>query len=364
MQICRAGSARVLTEEQQRILDETELDRRKIYFGAAGTGKTYLAMEKVRRLVAGGQKVLLTCFNRELGAYLRRDLAAELAEGKVAVTNFHDLLAKLLEAKGVPFTVPADPTERSRFFQDELVDKAYGLIAEMSEEEKYDALVIDEGQDFREDWFIVLQGLLREGEQGDFYIFADPYQSIFKTNAAYLAGIQVSKHRLTCNLRNSEAINNWLKELLPEAGLRSMQRGGMPVGFFPWQSGEEELRLVTKELGRLVSQRVRPERVAILSPHVMEKSAFAGREKIGEWPLVDAGIKQKEGKVVPSNAVRFYTIRSFKGLEADIVFLTGIRAGSQACTPGDVYVGSSRARFLLYLFYEEDYRFGGGKDER
>ena len=61
--------------------------------------------------------------------------------------------------------------------------------------------------------------------------------------------------------------------------------------------------------------------------------------------------------MIPSNAVRFYTIRSFKGLEADMVFLIGVRAGSQACTPGDVYVGSSRARFLLYLFHEEGYRF-------
>ena len=38
-----------MTEEQERILDETEDDKRKIYFGAAGTGKSFVAMEKAWR---------------------------------------------------------------------------------------------------------------------------------------------------------------------------------------------------------------------------------------------------------------------------------------------------------------------------
>jgi hypothetical protein len=230
-------------------------------------------------------------------------------------------------------------------------------------------MVIDEGQDFREEWFMILQGLLKGGEQGEFYIFADPGQTLFNADSDAYASFEVSRHCLTRNLRNTEAINSWLVELLGGSGPVATNRGGTPVGFFPWQSAEEELRLVTKELGRLVSQRVRPERVVILSPHVMDKSAFAGREKIGEWPLYEVGGwadgrvgrlgrrggGAKRGK--PSNAVTFQTIRSFKGLEADIVFLTGIRAGSQACTLNDIYVGSSRGRFLLYIFHEAGYQF-------
>jgi len=95
----------------------------------------------------------------------------------------------------------------------------------------------------------------------------------------------------------------------------------------------------------------------------MDKSAFAGRTKIGEWPLYDARAgadnrgAETGGRVSPSNALTFQTIRSFKGLEADIVFLTGIRTGSQACTPNDIYVSSSRGRFLLYVFHEEGFSF-------
>ena len=39
-------SKKVLTDEQERILEETGLDKRKVFFGAAGTGKTFLAMER------------------------------------------------------------------------------------------------------------------------------------------------------------------------------------------------------------------------------------------------------------------------------------------------------------------------------
>lgn len=48
----------LMTEEQNRILDETEDDRRKIFFGTAGTGKTFVVMEKARRLATQGKNVV------------------------------------------------------------------------------------------------------------------------------------------------------------------------------------------------------------------------------------------------------------------------------------------------------------------
>lgn len=44
-------SKRVLTEEQERILEETELNRHMLFLGSAGSGKTFVAMEKAKRLV-------------------------------------------------------------------------------------------------------------------------------------------------------------------------------------------------------------------------------------------------------------------------------------------------------------------------
>ncbi len=357
MQMFHSTSEKVLTEEQERILDETVYDRRKIFFGAASTGKTFIAMEKVRRLTGEGKKVLLTCFNRNLGKMLRRELADEVNTGQLVATNFHDLLMHLVRERGEQVAVPEEAGERAVFFRDELPELAFQHIADLAEDEKYDALVVDEGQDFREEWFFTLQGLLKGGEQGEFYIFADPAQSLFNTDSDAFATFDVSRHRLTLNLRNTEEINKWLTRLRSGHELKCKHRGGIPVGFFPWENAGEEPRLAGRELGRLVSQNVRPGRVVILSPRTMENSPFAGQDRVGKWPLVDARAVAEGGSDPPANAVRFYTIRSFKGLEADIVFLTGIRTGLQACTPGDIYVGCSRARFLLYVFHEAGFVF-------
>ncbi len=100
MQRYCSSAEKVLTEEQQRILDETAYDQRKIFLGAAGTGKTYIAMEKVRRLVKDKKRVLLTCFNRNLGELMRKALADEIEAGLLKATNFHDLLMTYLVERG------------------------------------------------------------------------------------------------------------------------------------------------------------------------------------------------------------------------------------------------------------------------
>jgi len=122
------------------------------------------------------------------------------------------------------------------------------------------------------------------------------------------------------------------------------------VAFFAWNDADEEKRLIQREAGRLVSQGLRPERITILSPHRKSKSSLAGVEKIREWPLIDL---EDTGQ----NGIKFATVRSFKGLEADVVFLIGVIEGSPACTIEDIYVGISRGRYLLYIFHHKDWEF-------
>jgi superfamily I DNA/RNA helicase len=97
----------------------------------------------------------------------------------------------------------------------------------------------------------------------------------------------------------------------------------------------------------LVSQGSTPSRIVILSPNRLEKSSLQGCTRIKEWDLEDF-------KTARGNCIRFSTIRAFKGLEADVVFLIGMKEGKQTCTDADVYVGGSRARFLLYVFHHRE----------
>ncbi len=334
-------SRRVLTEEQERILDETELNPRMLFLGSAGSGKTFVAMEKARRLAEEGKRVFLTCYNRNLA----REEFARLSD-ILTTSNFHDYLKGVLTRQGFCLEKPQTPEEERIYYDETLPVMGFDYFSSLPDSEKFEGIIVDEGQDFKEPWLTCLESMLTPG--GVFYMFADPNQDLFGANLD-LMKLPVSKQRLTRNLRNTEYINDWLNELVPDARLKSLIKGGMPVRTFAWDTPAMERKQIEDEVGRLVSQGISPKRILILSPNRYEKSSLCGMEKIKEWPLARPG-ENKPG------AIRFNTIRSYKGLEADIVFLIGIKPGTFACTNTDVYVGASRARFLLYIFHHKDWK--------
>ena len=335
------SSEKILTEEQERILDETEEDKRKIYLGSAGTGKTFIAMEKARRLAREGKSVFLTCYNKNLVRTFK-----DLSEfNNIIAKNFHEYIHHIVSQAGYDLTEPENYEEKDRYFKETLPNLAFDHFSGLSEELKFNAIVVDEGQDFKEEWFLCLENMLKK--DGQFYIFADLNQDIFGNGLSSLKNIEMSRHKLTLNIRNTEKIAEWFAPYVGNLKTRIKLPGGIPVSVFPWEKQEEEKRLIEKEIGRLVSQGLPPNRITILSPNIKDKSSLSGLKKIKEWPLID--IKEGSGY-----GIKFATIRSFKGLEADVVFLIGLTENSKVCTPQDIYVGASRARFLLNVFGERD----------
>lgn len=335
-------SLKVLTEEQERILDETEEDKRKIFYGSAGTGKTFVAIEKARRLAKLGKKVFLTCYNKNLVALYDELKRYQL----IKALNFHDYIYNVLRENGFDLHEPESSEDYDTFFNETLPQLAFDYYSSLDPEDKFDAIIIDEGQDFKEEWLLCLEAMNKD--DGEFYIFADRNQNIFGNGLDSLKDIGMSKHRLTINLRNTEKIAQWLQPYTGESRVRCRLQNGLPVNCFAWAALSEEKSLIEKEIGRLVSQGLAPNRITIVSSHKKENSSLAGLDKIREWPLVDV----REAKY----GIQFSTVRAFKGLEADVVFLIGVKEGSRACTPADVYVGASRARFLLYVFHHKDWK--------
>ncbi len=349
-------SLRVLTDEQQRIIEETEYDTRKVFFGAAGTGKTFVAMEKARRLRSSGKHVLFTCFNKNLATRVREDLRAigpaeprTARDGVIVCANFHDLLLDTLRKAGFQMEVPEEDNVRDDFFKRRLPQEGFDFFSRADDSWKFDSIIVDEGQDFREEWFVCLEAMLRDPENGEFYVFADPSQDLFGGSIGYLkrGKLGVSRHKLTRNLRNTKEINDWANSFVSEdLRARPVIAGGVPVHRLTWSTPEEERKLVEREIGRLISQGLTPRRITILSPRRREKSCLASVDSIHGIHLYNFPEEKPDG-------IRFATIRSFKGLESDVVFLIDIVGGAPVCTDADIYVGGSRARYLLYVFVQE-----------
>ena len=114
-----------------------------------------------------------------------RPLADFLAKGAdgYSVTNFHRLCYELCQAAGVPFEVPAQSREQ-RGFWDEEAPLLLLQALESRPDELFDAVVVDDGQDFRLDWWPAVEGLLREPGTSRLAVFFDPNQNIYEGGPA------------------------------------------------------------------------------------------------------------------------------------------------------------------------------------
>lgn len=162
-----------LTEEQKNLLDSLAEHPRAAIKGAAGTGKTVLAMEKARRMARGG-RVALLCFNIPLAAHLARE-----AGGEFTVETFHAFCRRLTQRANLPFMPPTGGEKERRFWEKDAAMRLLEALERLPDE-RYDAIVVDEGQDFMPDWWPCLDEALKDGREGALYAFYDPNQDIYE----------------------------------------------------------------------------------------------------------------------------------------------------------------------------------------
>jgi len=145
----RMGDAEELivkyTEEQYKYLDHLRDNPRCLFQGAAGTGKTMLALETVKRSLSEKNRTLLVCYNILLGNWLKFILKDLIKENKnLIVNNFHNLLTDIVTLRSsIPSCLTEDPVE---YYNCTLPLMALEAI-DRGEIEPFDKIIIDEGQD-------------------------------------------------------------------------------------------------------------------------------------------------------------------------------------------------------------------------
>jgi hypothetical protein len=330
-----------LTEQQKRYLDATEHERRLVVEGVAGSGKTMLAIEKAARLSAQGARVLLLCYNDPLA-----DMIAEQVKAKklsVDVYSFHGLCKHVVTATGGKFTVPTK--DKEDFYNNEapdLLDRAIGAYPK-----RYDALIVDEGQDFMADWWISIENLLADKEKAHFYIFLDSRQNLYGRELV----LPFSEHKikLTENCRNTVCIAKKVHSVLGlDAKVPEFAPTGEPPVEVDVQDELGEWEETRKAIHALVAEkRVEPNRIAIIGPRKFENTLFAKRPALGNCVAVDT---LRPGK---ANEICYSTVYRFKGLEADCIIALDheMEPARRQEQLERLYVAASRARLLLWVIH-------------
>ena len=325
----REAACDLLTREQADVLDTLQLLDRVEIRGGAGSGKTWLAVEKARRLAASGQRVALMCYSRGLAEFLRRRTETlRRRERPAYVGTFHNL--------GIGWGVPQGSDDDSAYWEEFLPSQMVSLAAELPESAKFDAIVIDEAQDFAQSWWAAVLAALKDPERGCLYVFADEGQRVFARQGR--PTVDLVPIPLTENLRNTKQIAGTFSSLAPSQ-MRIRGLSGVPVRFVQCAT-DDAVGVADDAADQLLEEGWPPEAVALLTtfrrhPVQVERQA-EGQDAYWATYWDDDDL--------------FYGhVLGFKGLERPAVVLAVNGFRDEARAREMLYVGLSRARDLLVV---------------
>jgi hypothetical protein len=341
-----------LTEAQCRFLEAIPNMKRALFKGYAGTGKTQLLMEKARRLAAGGARVLVVCYNQPLAVHLTLwaqnvVLPSGGGAGSITVRNFHGLCEDYARRAALDYEVPGLLGEQQEFYDEVapmLLEDALRAVPD-----RFDCVLVDEGQDFQLEWLEVVMKLLDPGGMDLFHIYYDEQQNVYAKELKF--PFDAEPHSLNYNCRSTGKICEVTRKI---GGVDIECFPGWVAGdrvrFFPYRKPADQVPVIEKLVKDLMSRGIRTDQILVISSHRRSRSCLADVGRLNGYPLVDF---DPPGE---ADTIGFSSLHRAKGLESDVVIFCDVDGGEPYCSRANQYVAVSRARHLLYVVHRKDWR--------
>ncbi|TSE01829.1 nuclease [Skermania sp. ID1734] len=341
------NAADALTQQQAVILDAIKLLQRVEVRGGAGSGKTFLATEQARRLAKAGQRVALICYSHGLASYLSRLTAGWPRKERPAyVGEFHTL--------GVKWGADKSPDEALRtadtikFWEHDLPHQMAELAAALPTGQRFDSIVVDEAQDFADDWWEPVLTALVDENTGGIYVFSDEGQRVFDRHGT--PPIPLVPLALDTNLRNTRQIANAFTPLVGQR-MRLLGGDGPEVTFV---ATSDALNAADDQVEALLEEGWRPEDVALLTTGSRHPEQVARQQD---------GHQAYWSSFWDTDQVFYGHVLGFKGLERRAVVVAVNETAPHERSRERLYVGLSRARDRLVVCGDPDFiRAVGGPE--
>ncbi|MQG08865.1 MAG: hypothetical protein FI675_00395 [SAR202 cluster bacterium] len=335
--------------------------------GAAGSGKTQIALRIAQTALNEDKNILLLCYNQLLGQFLKNIVSTfpKNIKAKIKTYNIDKLLLEIANVT---------PSNNSEFFKSTLPDLAIKQLSINNEKYLFDELIIDETQDLLTETNInIFDLILKNGlEEGKWKMFGDPEnQSVQQYDRSieidtFIHDYKAQSYTLMQNYRNSGEIFRHMvdhnKLINENTQLQKVQNlrindEDTECKFITYKENSDQIL----QLKTLVKDKLKyypPEDIIILSPN--NNNILSNR--INRLNLEeDLNIRLTELNNLNSNnleSIKYSTIRRFKGLESLCIFLIDINKIDHDL----LYVGMSRAIDHLYVLVEEtiwkEFKFG------
>jgi len=315
-----------LLKEQQNLLNYLVEQKTAVINGAAGTGKTMIAVEKAMRHAANGERVLFLCYN----VHLKENLAETFKHSYIDYLTISGFACKLCGTEKPDYQSASDKI----------------LDMYLTGTFPYVHVIVDEGQDFgmddieEADILQCIHDTVVENDEveGTFYVFYDKLQLIqSKQIPKYIADADC-KLTLYRNCRNTENIAITSLKPISERTPKLFEGAvkGVPANIHFVENENVVAKKIEDIIAKLKAENISD--IVILTCKTEGKSALTQFVHSGKY-----------------KNVRFTTCRKFKGLEADAVILIDVDEKvfdeEQKLL---YYVGSSRARIMLDVVTDMD----------
>src|SRR5262245_3966104 len=358
----------------------------RLVYGIAGSGKTVVLLSRARLLAKNGRKkVLLLCFNRELARRFREGLRSYK---NVDAINFHGWATR----NGISANGDYSPEAEDKRAK-ALLDR---LLSGQGDANSYDAVLIDEAQDFHPLWFTCAKQALKEPNDGDLLIALDGGQNLYgrqtftwKSVGVNAQGRVVSRaaYDFDRNYRNTRQILTLAAPFAAvnvsgdeDDALQSYQvdprfaaREGPTPRCYAAASRETEIRAVVNSVEGWLGTGVRtgsgkyeplaPSDIAILyprAPRAFEPHLKSLLDKLGElttFRLISSSATPEARRgTAEGSALTVATIHSTKGLQFKAVIVIWLDLLYGPSNPewhrrdrSLLYVGLTRAQTFLCL---------------
>lgn len=358
-----------LTEEQRRHVAPAPGQHHRLH-GVAGSGKTLVIAQRAANLAAAGKRVLVITFNVTLWQYIRQWIKATAVTfpwANIEFQHFHGFCKNFLIENSIEW--PLLGSRRPKQLFDEMTPE---LVIDAlkagynSKNRAYDAILIDEGQDFLRPYYEMLCHFLTENNEVLFV--ADRRQNVYlrddiwlekMSNTQFRGRWRELKHSYRLPLPIAQEANRFAEQFLPtvvtppvttEVPLRSAQPC---LAWYNVDSAEQAHTVVYATVQRLLKeQKAKPAEIVILTPN--QRDGWAMVRYLTRHDLaINHVLAEDDGHVGRKREryrkrtfaegdlrLKVSTIHSFKGWELNHVILL---------TPEDDTFWEAQSPYLFYV---------------
>ena len=324
-----------LDREQMNIIESLSENDRLLIHGPAGTGKTLLACEAALHEARQGKRVLFLCYTEALAAFL----SACLKESTLTVGAVQNFASNLL----------GENASQKLMGQSSAYWEGVSLRAAIDglppENERWETVIVDEGQDFSgDDWELVKECLRPKGK---LWVFSDQGQAFWSDRGVQEQMVEgFMKYNLRRPYRCHPAIQHldecYSGQAEPDRQILRDGLKGEVIRIITSSEGKL-LKQIGKEINRLLSGGLKFGDIAVLSLRGRgSKEGITHRKDIGGHPIVLATDPKAEENIICDTFLRF------KGLERPAVIVTDLRLVSNLYEKR-MHIAVSRALSLLRI---------------